>query len=787
MLLADALSRCPSRASGEIKLDMRVDYIAFSKTWIAKLKDTTREDPILGTVYQLTQQGWPHQRRHTPRMARAYWDFRDQLSTDEGLLLMGPKIVIPSCLREEYLQRLHQGHLSATKVQQNARQHLYLPGLDADIADYTRRCQECIRRSQPPKEPLQAHEKANSSGRSHQEALTGLRAQPLGDGLPSPSEILHGRSLVTRKASPVDLTAVRQSLIALQAKYTKSHDKARRTKTQRPLVTGEEVYFLSGKNEWQIGIVTGTTDTGRSYNILTDEGTSLRRNRSNLKPRCHDIPIISHTLPFRTSTSSQSEITGKPLPGTKHPPKVKYFYNNEQNISFQDQYEQHPPKVKYFPNNNVPKLVIRRVGDTAYDSYIPETLYPLKSAIKPRKQTRFAGDPVTSVKTIPARRTRSHPPKWTIEAEDPDLLIPLELSQSRGDSDLNQDLGGDLSVVSPRESHQSEETLPTVPLGQFQAHRSDNTTTKCIAHSQHETPSQSEINSTITENIVENIVTSQNATPSQREIFSETGTGTSSSEDVTHSDGDTPEEHLHQTGSQSNNEEDCESRESATPSESEIFSGYNNSSNNNSDSENYTSSQSEITSEYDASSEPSSREASNPSSPESGNLSVRTVYSPTPEMAIIHRTMHDAIHAVREQQGRAVTRSLLNQQKAIAASKFQCNIQIKRTSTPEHPPMSNVPPRRARARSEKANGVTSGSSEESDSEPQTSRMARFQALKMRFETPTKSEEESQSHGTFKRQRLFRKTSSQSATDCPSKEYRTPGPSRRLNGTASEGD
>ena len=239
-------------------------------------------------------------------------------------------------------------------------------------------------------------------------------------------------------------------------------------------------------------------------------------------------------------------------------------------------------------------------------------------------------------------------------------------------------------MVSPRESHQSEETLPTVPLGQFQAQRSDNTTTKCIAHSQYETPSQSEINSTITENIVENIVTSQNATPSQREIFSETGTGTSSSEDVTHSNGDTPEEYLYQTGSQSNNEEDCESRESATPSQSEIFSGYNNSSNNNSDSENYTSSQSEITSEYDASSEPSSREASNPSSPESGNLSMRTVYSPTPEMAIIHRTMHDAIHTVREQQGRVVMRSLLNQQKAIAASKLQCNIQIKRTSTPSH-------------------------------------------------------------------------------------------------------
>ena len=299
---------------------------------------------------------------------------------------------------------------------------------------------------------------------------------------------------------------------------------------------------------------------------------------------------------------------------------------------------------------------------------------------------------MSSVKTIPARRTRSHPPKLTIKAGDPDLLIPVELSQARADSDLNQELRGDLLVVSPRESHQSEETLPTVQLGQFQAQRSDNTTTNNIAHSKTDTPSQSEINSTITKNIV----TSQTNTPSQREIFSETGTGTSSSEDLSHSDGDIPEEHPNSTETESKQGESSDSSgtsRTTTSSQSEIFSSYNNIYNNSSDCETYTSSQSEITTEYDASSEPSSREASRPSSPESGNLSVRTVYSPTPEMAIIHTTMHDAIHAVREQQGRAVTRSLLNQQKAIAVSKLQCNIQIKRTSTPEHPPISNVPPR----------------------------------------------------------------------------------------------
>ena len=87
-----------------------------------------------------------------------YWDFRDELSTDDGLLLKGPCIVIPSCLHEEYLERMHYGHLSASKIQDNTRQHLYWPGLDADITDYVRRCQECIKKEHPPIEPLQAHD-----------------------------------------------------------------------------------------------------------------------------------------------------------------------------------------------------------------------------------------------------------------------------------------------------------------------------------------------------------------------------------------------------------------------------------------------------------------------------------------------------------------------------------------------------------------------------------------------------------------------------------------------------
>ena len=157
MLLADALSKCPARYSQEIKLDLHLDYIVFTSAWIETLKETTCEDPVLSTVYQLVQHGWPKERR-VPNMAKYYWDFRDELSTDKGLLLKGLSLVIPATLRESYLQHLHEGHLSASKVLSNARQHMFWPGMEADIKDYMRRCQVCIKRSRPAREPLQPHE-----------------------------------------------------------------------------------------------------------------------------------------------------------------------------------------------------------------------------------------------------------------------------------------------------------------------------------------------------------------------------------------------------------------------------------------------------------------------------------------------------------------------------------------------------------------------------------------------------------------------------------------------------
>ena len=221
-------------------------------------------------------------------------------------------------------------------------------------------------------------------------------------------QILHGRNLVTRKAISVDL-------IALQAKYIKSHDKARPARSQRALVIGEEVYYLTAGNNWVIGTVSGTRNPGRSYDILTQCGTSLRRNRSHLKPWSHDIPMLNQYFSCWTTTPCQSEIFHS---GPAHPPKEKYTTHNNHSLSG----PVHPPKEKY--SQSVWKLVIKCMGNTVYDSYIAETLTPLSSAFKPRKQTRFESDPMTSVRHIPARCSKeTSPPKRTFNPVDPHLLI----------------------------------------------------------------------------------------------------------------------------------------------------------------------------------------------------------------------------------------------------------------------------------------------------------------------------------------------------------------------------
>lgn len=70
-----------------------------------------------------------------PLELRPYWQVWSQLYVDdvEGLLLVGPRVVIPTSLRQEVIQRLLQMHQGATKIRQCARLLVYWPSMDNDV------------------------------------------------------------------------------------------------------------------------------------------------------------------------------------------------------------------------------------------------------------------------------------------------------------------------------------------------------------------------------------------------------------------------------------------------------------------------------------------------------------------------------------------------------------------------------------------------------------------------------------------------------------------------------
>ena len=154
----------------------------------------------------------------------------------------------------------------------------------------------------------------SSDTRSFQETLADLRTTCIGTGLPSPAEILHGRNLTTRAQAEIDIKAIRSVLQERQLKMTLAHDSSRRAKKARPLVVGERCYVLGPENKWIDAFITGITDSGRSYDTQVEAtGKQLTRNRSHIRPRSPDIPMIHASfLQQKTVPSATSDRNAPP-------------------------------------------------------------------------------------------------------------------------------------------------------------------------------------------------------------------------------------------------------------------------------------------------------------------------------------------------------------------------------------------------------------------------------------------------------------------------------------------
>ena len=79
-------------------------------THMKRITEATARDAQLQKTMELTLQGWPELTEEVPLQVREFFDSRVHMSISDGLLTYDDRIVIPTCMREEILERIHTGH-----------------------------------------------------------------------------------------------------------------------------------------------------------------------------------------------------------------------------------------------------------------------------------------------------------------------------------------------------------------------------------------------------------------------------------------------------------------------------------------------------------------------------------------------------------------------------------------------------------------------------------------------------------------------------------------------------
>ena len=77
-----------------------------------------------------------------------------ELTVAEGLLLRGSRMVIPTSMRAEILEKIHSGHQGMMKCQQRAKDSVWWPGIRKEIDEKVSKCSICCKMQVQHPEPL---------------------------------------------------------------------------------------------------------------------------------------------------------------------------------------------------------------------------------------------------------------------------------------------------------------------------------------------------------------------------------------------------------------------------------------------------------------------------------------------------------------------------------------------------------------------------------------------------------------------------------------------------------
>ena len=172
-LFADATSRHPNQyaelASATLRSeDNRLEETIlagitndvekfFAVTW-SKVRDESIQDKATTLLVKFIQNGFPNTRKEMPDVVERYWEFREHLTSVDGVVLYKDRIIVPMALRERILENLHSAHQGVSGMFLRAQGAVFWPGINADIEHSRNVCRTChsnapSQAKMPPTEP----------------------------------------------------------------------------------------------------------------------------------------------------------------------------------------------------------------------------------------------------------------------------------------------------------------------------------------------------------------------------------------------------------------------------------------------------------------------------------------------------------------------------------------------------------------------------------------------------------------------------------------------------------
>ena len=84
-----------------------IEYLAISEPQLNEIKEETANDSTFQILKHVILKGWPDNKASVPFEVIPYFNIREELTVQDGIVFKGPRCIIPQSLRKKVKEKIH--------------------------------------------------------------------------------------------------------------------------------------------------------------------------------------------------------------------------------------------------------------------------------------------------------------------------------------------------------------------------------------------------------------------------------------------------------------------------------------------------------------------------------------------------------------------------------------------------------------------------------------------------------------------------------------------------------